>query len=329
MYSGPGFSSRTDGMNSFSEVIGFNSKGDMIGLVARFRNEAIYGQDINAIRGARAHLKIFDMNNREIGTGFSAALWLGSGDDTFDLFPNGVGGSVLVCQGNKTKAKVHWKTRTGVLLHDNELELGDGYPSRAEVTVLDAKDRPLMPPITLEITKENGELTVTPSQEPIPYVLTKEGLGRELSIEWHPDEDEYVHKYPPGTTDNIHYRLKVVNVSDRYVTDINVKLEKLVPRTLDCVPCDLHLMNDNADKPEDNLRTFSLTPNGGYRFVDLLLQWPNGTEFWILHTVPKQSRAVPAQGYTLTVVASAADAKGERKSFRLVKVGPIWNMVEI
>ena len=83
-YSGPGFSGSTDGMQSFSEVAGL-SKGDMIGLVARFRNEAIYGEDIKPIRGARAHLKLFDKNSREIGTGFSAALWLGHRDDTFDL----------------------------------------------------------------------------------------------------------------------------------------------------------------------------------------------------------------------------------------------------
>ena len=315
-------------MHSFSEVAGL-SKGGMIGLVARFRNEAIYGEDIKPIRGARAHLKLFDKNNQEIGTGFSAALWMGHRDDTFDLIPNGPGGSVLVCWGSKTEARVSWKTRTGVRLHDNEIELHDGYPTKADVTILDSKDRPLLPPITVEITKENGEITVIASPSLVPYVQTQERLGRALGIEWHPDEDEYVHKYPPGTTDNIHYRLKIVNVSDRYVTDVNVKLEKLIPRTLDCVPCDLLLMNDNADKPEDNLRTFPLTPNGGYRFIDLLLQWPNGTEFWILHTVPKQSRIVTAQGYTMTILASAANAKDERKSFRLVKAGPIWNMIEI
>jgi hypothetical protein len=48
-YSGPGFSSRTDGMHSFSEIEG-TSKGDMIGLVARFRNEAIYGQEVTTVR---------------------------------------------------------------------------------------------------------------------------------------------------------------------------------------------------------------------------------------------------------------------------------------
>lgn len=160
-YYGPGFSSTTDGRHSFSEVLG-TSRGDMIGLVARFRNEAVFGQDIKAVRRARAHLKLFDKNSREIGTGFSAAVWLGHPDDTFDLVPNARGGSVLVCHGTKTKAKVSWKTRVAVdRLRDNEIELSDGYPSRAEVTIMDSNDRPLMEPIILEITKTNGELSVT------------------------------------------------------------------------------------------------------------------------------------------------------------------------
>src|ERR1700722_5022253 len=98
-YSGPGFSDRTDGMHSFSEVHG-NSNGDMIGLVARFRNEAIYGQNVKSVSGARAHVKLFDANNQEIGTGFSSALWMGHSTDTFDLIPNGAGGSVLVYWGS-------------------------------------------------------------------------------------------------------------------------------------------------------------------------------------------------------------------------------------
>ena len=165
-YSGPGFSRTTDGMHSFSEVVG-TSRGDMIGLVARFRNEAVFGQDIRAIRRARAHLKLFGKRSREIGTGFSAALWLGHPDDTFDLIPNARGGSVLVCWGTKTKANVSWKTRVAVdRLRDNEIELSDGYPSRAEVTIMDSNDRPLMEPIILEITKTKGELSVTTAKRP-------------------------------------------------------------------------------------------------------------------------------------------------------------------
>lgn len=159
-YSGPGFSPRTDGMHSFSEIEGAR-KGDMIGLVARFRNEAIYGQEVTAVRAVRAHLKLFDKNNQEIGTGYSSALWLSHPSDTFDLVPNGSGGSVLVCWGSKTTAHVSWKTRAvGDRLHDNDIELNDGYPGKVEVTLMDSNSGPLLRPITLEIAKTAGELSV-------------------------------------------------------------------------------------------------------------------------------------------------------------------------
>ena len=107
-YSGPGFSPRTDGMHSFSEIEGA-SKGDMIGLVARFRNEAIYGQEVTAVRAVRAHLKLFDKNNQEIGTGYSSALWLGHPSDTFDLVPNGGGGLRLFVVEAKRRLGFCWK----------------------------------------------------------------------------------------------------------------------------------------------------------------------------------------------------------------------------
>src|SRR5260370_8384419 len=72
-YSGPGFSERTDGMHSFSEVEGA-SNGDMIGLVARFRNEAIYGQEVNTVRAVRAHLKLFDKTDKELAPSYSPPL---------------------------------------------------------------------------------------------------------------------------------------------------------------------------------------------------------------------------------------------------------------
>ena len=163
-YSGPGFSPRTDGMHSFSEIEG-PSKGDMIGLVARFRNQTKYAQEVTTVRAVRAHLKLFDKNSQEIGTGYSSALWLGHPSDTLDLVPNGLGGSALVCWGSKTKAHVSWKTRDAIdQLHDNEIELTNGYPSRAEVTLMDSNHNPLLKPIVLEITKAAEELSVAARQ---------------------------------------------------------------------------------------------------------------------------------------------------------------------
>ena len=161
-YSGPGYSDRTDGKHSFSEVEGV-STGDMVGLVARFRNEAIFGADIAAVRGVRAHLKLFDRGGKEIGTGFSAAQWLGHPDDTFDFLPNGRGGSVIVCRGGKTtKPVVMWKANDAAgRLRDRDLELHDGYPSRAEVTLMDSNHKPLLKPVVLEIADTGAGVSVS------------------------------------------------------------------------------------------------------------------------------------------------------------------------
>jgi hypothetical protein len=160
-YSGPGFSDRTDGKHSFSEVEGV-STGDMVGLVARFRNEATYGEDVAAVHAVRAHLKLFDRSGKEISTGFSSAQWLGHPGDTFDLIPNGSGGSVIVFRGGKTtKPRVMWKAQDAAgRLRDRDLELNDGYPSRAEITLMDSKHGPLLKPIVLEISEVSGELSV-------------------------------------------------------------------------------------------------------------------------------------------------------------------------
>jgi hypothetical protein len=161
-YSGPGFSDRTDGKHYFSEVEGV-STGDMVGLVARFRNEAIFGEDVVAVLGVRAHLKLFDRNGKEIGTGFSGAQWLGHPADTFDLIPNGRGGSVIVCRGGKTtKPRVMWKsTDTSGRLRDRDLELNEGYPSRAEVTLMDSNHKPLFNPVVLEIADTGVGVSVS------------------------------------------------------------------------------------------------------------------------------------------------------------------------
>jgi hypothetical protein len=167
-YSGPGFSDRTDGMHSFDEVHG-NSNGDMIGLVARFRNEAIYGQNVKPVSGARAHVKLFDTNNQEIGTGFSSALWMGHSTDTFDLIPNGAGGSVLVYWGSSdpkstVKAVACWKTGDArVRLRDKDIHL-DEHPRRAEVTIMDYNHRPLLKPVILEIANAAGKFSVSARQ---------------------------------------------------------------------------------------------------------------------------------------------------------------------
>ena len=113
----------------------------------------------------RAHLKLFDRNGKEIGTGFSGAQWLGHPDDTF-IYPNGRGGSVIVFRGGKTtKPRVMWKAQDAAgRLRDRDLELNDGYPSRAEITLMDSNHRPLLQPVVLDITESAGEFSVSARQ---------------------------------------------------------------------------------------------------------------------------------------------------------------------
>jgi hypothetical protein len=169
-------------------------------------------------------------------------------------------------------------------------------------------------------------------QQP-PQPTTNRAGASDLEITWKPDEEIYVHTYPPGTTENIQYRLRIANKGAGHLTDVKVWLDKLNPRTSTCVPCILKLMNDNPDQggpiPTGPYITAFALPPHGERFIDLLLQSPNGSEFWILHTVPKVDRRISAQTYTLTIKVEAANTEPELKSFRLVKAGQLWNMVEI
>jgi hypothetical protein len=73
---------------------------------------------------------------------------------------------VLVCGGSKTRAHVRWKARDSAgRLRDRDLVLSDGYPSRAEITLLDTNHRPLLKPVVLEITEAGGELSVDAKQQ--------------------------------------------------------------------------------------------------------------------------------------------------------------------
>jgi Caspase domain len=103
---------------------------------------------------------------KEIGTGFSSAQWLGHPSDTFDLIPNGRSGSVLVCRGGKTtKPRVLWKTHDSTgRLRDRDLDLSDGYPSWAEIMLMDSSHRPLLRPIVLDVTESGGEFSVSARQ---------------------------------------------------------------------------------------------------------------------------------------------------------------------
>jgi hypothetical protein len=147
---------------------------------------------------------------------------------------------------------------------------------------------------------------------------------RELDILWKPGEITYYHPYelPPGNH-NLQYRIAVVNNTDRTLTNVRVTLDKLSPHALQCVPCNLVLMN-NRDKPY--IQSFSLAPHGK-RFVDLMLQSPNCSEFWIFHTVTETTPwKVPAQAYSMTIRAESDDAEPISRTFELENNGSLWNL---
>lgn len=182
------------------------------------------------------------------------------------------------------------------------------------------------------ITKQPARIpsSVAPSVRQMPPMVElerKSPSADALEIRWNPGEKTYDFRYvmPEGNL-NIQYRLCIVNVSGRHLIDVNVKLQNLTPHELSCVPCDLQLMNDNPDPGAPHITTFSLAP-GGERFIDLLLQWPNSSTFWILHTVPKISRVVTAQAYSMTIKATAANASPVSQDFELTKNGSVWDLV--
>ena len=49
-------------------------------------------------------------------------------------------------------------------LRDRDLELKDGYPSRAEITLMDSNHRPLLQPVVLDITESAGGFSVNARQ---------------------------------------------------------------------------------------------------------------------------------------------------------------------
>jgi hypothetical protein len=147
-----------------------------------------------------------------------------------------------------------------------------------------------------------------------------------LAILWEPTEPEYRYEYtlPPDPTVNVHFRVCILNVSKTSVSNIRVTLDALNPRELPCVPCRLRLMN-NVLPAQTPIDTFSLNP-GERQFIDVMAQAPNGSKFWIWHTVDPISVVVPAQRYALTILATSQNAPAVSRSFELVKDGLFWSM---
>jgi hypothetical protein len=130
----------------------------LVGIVACFRNVAIYGKTIKHVFNAKAHLRFMGSNGEEWGTGISRACWLDHAGDMIDLAP-GDSGCVIVLVSREDDFSVPWirRTRTqwGDTLSDERLDF-DSLPPTIEVSLLDDNSQLLLPPIVLEITAPNG-----------------------------------------------------------------------------------------------------------------------------------------------------------------------------
>jgi hypothetical protein len=163
----------------------------------------------------------------------------------------------------------------------------------------------------------------------IPAPESQERDPARLEITWHAGEKPYVHEYrmpnDPSQTLHTHFRIVVINLSKgEQAKDVEVILEDISPRTLDCVPCHLRMMNNilPGDAP---IEKFSLNPQGKQP-IDVMMWRPDSSRFQIWHTVLRQPTDIPAQTYTIKITASAANASPTSETFEIFRDGAAWNM---
>jgi hypothetical protein len=182
------------------------------------------------------------------------------------------------------------------------------------------------------VTKRKGDTKSADLDKPQARVgeplASEERDPARLELTWHAGEKPYLHEYrmpnDPNQTLHRHYRVVVINKSKtEQAKDVEVILENLLPRTMDCVPCHLRLMN-NILPGETPIEKFSLNPEGKQP-IDVMMWRPDSSRFQIWHTV-RQPTDVQAQPYTMKITASAANASLVSETFEIFKDGAEWNM---
>jgi len=142
--------------DSFHNTAAENS---IVGVVACFRNDAVYGVKVDSVQRARSHLKFLNVSGTEIGTGVSRACWMG---DKLDLLDGGSSGCVIVLMAYNGKLIVPWKERKrtwqGDYVVDRVLELAE-TPSAIEVSILDGNNQLVLAPILVDVVTEDGNIT--------------------------------------------------------------------------------------------------------------------------------------------------------------------------
>ncbi len=138
-----------------------HADGELVSILACFRNEAIFEKHIKPIHRARAHLKLFDNAGAEIGHGVSRAAWLGHADDLVNLIPGEEAQCVILLLQDDGKLTVPSKRRASSGQYDT---ISDRFmdveqpPSAIEISLLDSDDQLVIPPVLAELAGEGNEL---------------------------------------------------------------------------------------------------------------------------------------------------------------------------
>ncbi|HET6841863.1 MAG TPA: hypothetical protein VFK06_09270 [Candidatus Angelobacter sp.] len=149
--------------NGFYEA---TDNGDIDGIKACFRNEAVYGQVIRDAFGIKAHVRLRDKNGNEIGEGVSGVQWLGIAGEEVNIRKNE---SACVCiliftRGKERKCAVPFMKRVGAGNFGGSRFIYDGVelpevPSSVEVYLTDEKGM-LLPSVIINITVDENEIKV-------------------------------------------------------------------------------------------------------------------------------------------------------------------------
>jgi hypothetical protein len=293
-------------------------------LVACFRNTPSEASAVPDAHNVQGHIIYTDLAGNEVDD-IAKAYWLEPYAESAALTLGATRCVILMLRTHDGKLLVpnqDWRKEFDAgqvstievrLIHNNIVVLSESFGFKDNNGTMEVSR--LSP--TLRLTHDSPSSIVTAAG-----VTTDKASA--LLIKWNPNHEVYVHRYelPKGNW-HVQYRICIENTTGLSLTNVNVKLARLTPRTLDCVPCDLKLMNDNPGPDGPYIKTLSLGPRAE-QFIDLLLQWPNGNEFWILHTVPRQPKNIPAQAYSFIVKATAAEVEPAETSFQLIKNGPEW-----
>src|SRR5262249_39441289 len=132
------------------------------GVVVKFRNNASLNE-VESVYNAKAFLRFFGRDSREIGEGVSGACWLTDEGNypILNLTPGGPAGKLLILMTDGKRFITPYKrivnTHWGQAFVTESTDF-DELPPYVEVSILDSSRKMVLPSITICLTFENGEL---------------------------------------------------------------------------------------------------------------------------------------------------------------------------